>query len=231
MWMQDDYEGYEGKYWSCRRGKVLPKPYVKPHPAMWYAAGNTSSYEMAARRGLGVLGFSVQSLEELGPVLRAYKGAIANAEPVGAFVNDNLMVTASAWVAEDRGPCSSFGGSSRGSPISIQHVPLPRHLSASRLGPAMARPPTRADRGRCCEQRSGRAASSWAIPTTRWRPAGAGRRQAPISWSSRSSSPPMRTALETIRLMGEYVIPKLDTDPEHRTSRFRREAAQDSSTG
>jgi alkanesulfonate monooxygenase SsuD/methylene tetrahydromethanopterin reductase-like flavin-dependent oxidoreductase (luciferase family) len=31
-------------------------------------------------------------------------------------------------------------------------------------------------------------------------------------------------ALETIRLIGEHVIPKLDTDPEHRTSRFRREA-------
>ena len=28
-------------------------------------------------------------------------------------------------------------------------------------------------------------------------------------------------ALETIRLMGEHVIPKLDKDPEHRTSRFR----------
>ena len=32
-------------------------------------------------------------------------------------------------------------------------------------------------------------------------------------------------ALETIRLIGEHVIPKLDTDPEHRTSRFRREAS------
>jgi len=27
--------------------------------------------------------------------------------------------------------------------------------------------------------------------------------------------------LETIRLMGEHVIPKIDTDPVHRTTRFR----------
>ncbi len=60
---------------------------------MWYAAGNTSSYEMAARKGLGVLGFSVGSIDELEPVLAAYKKAIANAEPIGAFVNDNIMVT------------------------------------------------------------------------------------------------------------------------------------------
>ena len=32
-------------------------------------------------------------------------------------------------------------------------------------------------------------------------------------------------ALRTIRLLGEHVIPRLDPDPEHRTNRFRREAA------
>ena len=56
MWTQDEYQGYEGKYWSLPPRKILPKPYVKPHPPMWYAAGNTSSYAMAARYGLGVLG-------------------------------------------------------------------------------------------------------------------------------------------------------------------------------
>ena len=31
--------------------------------------------------------------------------------------------------------------------------------------------------------------------------------------------------LKTIRLLGEHVIPKIDTDPEHSTTRYRREAA------
>ena len=53
MWTQETYEGYEGKYWSLPPRKILPKPYVKPHPPMWYAAGNTSSYAMAARYGVG----------------------------------------------------------------------------------------------------------------------------------------------------------------------------------
>src|SRR5690606_3305086 len=35
------------------------------------------------------------------PVLKGYKDAIRDAEPVGAFVNDNLMVTATAFVDED----------------------------------------------------------------------------------------------------------------------------------
>src|ERR1700691_3102506 len=82
MWMQDEYEGYEGKYWSLPPRKVLPKPYGRLHPAMWYAAGNTTSYAMAARRGLGVLGFSVGSIDELAPVMEAYKKEITTAEPV-----------------------------------------------------------------------------------------------------------------------------------------------------
>jgi alkanesulfonate monooxygenase SsuD/methylene tetrahydromethanopterin reductase-like flavin-dependent oxidoreductase (luciferase family) len=32
--------------------------------------------------------------------------------------------------------------------------------------------------------------------------------------------------LETIRLLGEHVIPKIDTDPVHRTTRFRDAAAK-----
>ncbi|MGA7418885.1 MAG: hypothetical protein WBW80_12890, partial [Acidimicrobiales bacterium] len=35
--------------------------------------------------------------------------------------------------------------------------------------------------------------------------------------------------LETIRLMGEHVIPKIDTDPVHRTTRLREAAAGRSS--
>src|SRR6476619_5250836 len=102
MWMQDTYEGYEGKYWSLPPRKILPKPYHKPHPPMWYAAGNQTSWAMCAQRGLGVLGFSVGNLEELAPVLKSYKDEIPNAEPVGAYVNDNVMVTIAAYVAEDK---------------------------------------------------------------------------------------------------------------------------------
>src|SRR4051812_21513323 len=100
MWMQDTYQGYDGKFWSLPERKILPKPYRPPHPAMWYAAGNSSSWEMAALKGLGILGFSVQDFEGLKPVLESYKNAIQRAEPIGAFVNDNVMITTAAQCAE-----------------------------------------------------------------------------------------------------------------------------------
>ena len=101
MWMQDTYQGYDGKFWSLPPRKILPKPYKKPHPPMWYAAGNISSYEMAARKGLGVLGFSVGDLEAAEKAVGSYKAAITHADPVGAYVNDNLMCTIAAYVGED----------------------------------------------------------------------------------------------------------------------------------
>ena len=147
MWMQDTYEGYEGKFWSLPPRKILPKPYVKPHPPMWYAAGNTSSYEMTARKGLGVLGFSVQSLEECEAVMKVYKEAIATAEPVGAFVNDNIMITSAAYVRENARRSGEGGGRLADDLPPEQRVPVPRHVPASRLGARVARPHPRRRRG------------------------------------------------------------------------------------
>ena len=102
MFTEDEYQGYQGEFWSLPPRKVLPKPWGWGHPAMWYACGNLPSYEMAARKGLGVLGFGVASIPEMDAVIHAYKRTIGQAEPVGAFVNDNIMVTTAAFVAETR---------------------------------------------------------------------------------------------------------------------------------
>ncbi len=103
MWMQETYEGFSGKYWSMPPRPILPKPWKKPHPPMWYAAGNAPSFEMAAHKGLGVLGFSLDHLDVTEKAVAAYKRAIVDAEPIGAYVNDNLLVAGGVtFIAEDR---------------------------------------------------------------------------------------------------------------------------------
>jgi alkanesulfonate monooxygenase SsuD/methylene tetrahydromethanopterin reductase-like flavin-dependent oxidoreductase (luciferase family) len=223
MWLQEEYEGFEGKWWSLPPRKVLPKPWKKPHPALWYAAGNTTSYAMAARKGLGVLGFSVGAIDELGPVLEAYKKEIPNAEPVGAYVNDNVMVTTGAYVAEDRetayqwatAPHNTYLGTNVyryhdtfPHPPEVPHWPdllpdytreaIPGLLTA---GAILGNPDDALEQCRA------------------WEAAGAdqlvfGCGTAEQDWM-----------LETIRLFGEHIIPKLDTDPVHRTTRLRDAAA------
>ncbi len=80
---------------------MLPKPYTKPHPPMWVAAGSPSTFEKAARMGLGVLCFTTGSPASLAPLIETYKREIKNAEPVGEYVNNNVMVTSQMLCLED----------------------------------------------------------------------------------------------------------------------------------
>ncbi|HLY82438.1 MAG TPA: LLM class flavin-dependent oxidoreductase [Acidimicrobiales bacterium] len=220
MWTQDTYEGYQGKYWSLPPRKVLPKPFVKPHPAMWYAAGNASSWEMAARRGLGVLGFSVNTLQDLSAVIDSYKNNIDKAEPVGAFVNDNIMVCAlGAALSEETARAVAPRTAIPAYFTSLLYryhdtfprpegiPPWPEIVAHTEPIPELLRASVEAMNPdnvlETCRQ---------------WESAGV---------DQLVFSPNMLTreeALESIRLLGEHVIAKLDTDPVHRTDRFRQNA-------
>jgi alkanesulfonate monooxygenase SsuD/methylene tetrahydromethanopterin reductase-like flavin-dependent oxidoreductase (luciferase family) len=219
MWMNEEYPGFDGKWWSLPPRKILPKPYGKGHPAMWYAAGTTSSYEMAARKGLGVLGFSVGQISELEPVLKAYKDTIVNAEPVGAFVNDNVMVTATAFVAEDGGEAFQNALDS-----DMEYL----QSNVFRYHDTFPHPPEVPNWPELIPKNTPEALE-WQIQgglnvgdpdqavdqCRAWESAGADQLVFGVGMATREQD------LETIRLMGEHVIPKIDTDPVHRTTRFR----------
>jgi alkanesulfonate monooxygenase SsuD/methylene tetrahydromethanopterin reductase-like flavin-dependent oxidoreductase (luciferase family) len=224
MWTQDEYEGFDGKYWSLPPRKVLPKPYKKPHPPMWYAAGNTSSYAMAARKGLGVLGFSVGDIAALEPVLKAYKTDIVNAEPVGAYVNDNLMVTSTAFVGEDSGKARQSALNSKmtylQSNVFRYHDTFP-HPEGVPYWPALLPDITpealdyAVTGGLICGDPD-EALKQCQV----WESAGADQLVFGVGMATQEEQ------LETIRLMGEHVIPKIDKDPEFRSSKFRDAAAK-----
>ena len=107
MWRDEEYS-YDGtsfrvphpdSQWPTRN--MLPKPWKKPHPPMWRAAGNPPTYAKAARQGLGVLGFNVGAIKDMEAPVQAYKDNIANAEPVGEYTNDNVMITNGVVCLED----------------------------------------------------------------------------------------------------------------------------------
>jgi len=229
MWMHDTYEGYEGKYWSLPPRKILPKPYKKPHPPMWYAAGNTSSYAMCAQMGLGVLGFSVQAIEEMEPVVEAYKKAVVNAEPIGAYVNDNVMITTAAYVREDAETAIRDMVASK--PTYLQSNVYRYHDTFPHPDWVPQWPELLPD----MTEESARAAlgvGGMVMGTPdhaleacrRWEEAGADQLVFGIGPDTLDGT------LETIRLLGENVIPKVDTDPVHRTTRFREAALAAGST-
>ncbi len=100
MWRDEEYS-FDGKFFSMPERKVLPKPYTKPHPPLWVAAGSPSTFELAARQGLGVLCFAFGKPEQFAPLIEKYKKDIENADPVGGYVNNNIMVTTQMLCLED----------------------------------------------------------------------------------------------------------------------------------
>ena len=157
------------------------------------------------------------------PCSRRTRTTSSTPSPIGAYVNDNVMVTSAAFVAEDREAAvqSMVAGrlSYLQSNVFRYHDTFP-HPDWAPKWPELLPDPTveevRASIGtpgnvvgnpddalKACQE---------------WADAGVDQ----ISFGQGMAT--QEEALETIRLIGEHVIPKLDTDPEHRTSRFRREA-------
>jgi alkanesulfonate monooxygenase SsuD/methylene tetrahydromethanopterin reductase-like flavin-dependent oxidoreductase (luciferase family) len=71
---------------------IGPKPLQRPHPPLWQAAASPDSFEVAGRRGVGVLGTTIwESLERTGRMINLYReAAAACTAPVGEFVNNQV---------------------------------------------------------------------------------------------------------------------------------------------
>ncbi|HEV3370629.1 MAG TPA: LLM class flavin-dependent oxidoreductase [Acidimicrobiales bacterium] len=101
MWKDEDYS-FDGEFFSMPTRNVLPKPFVSPHPAIWMAAGSPSTFDLAAELGVGVLCFGFSTPDQLTPLVARYKEKVADCKnPVGGFVNNNVMITTQMICMED----------------------------------------------------------------------------------------------------------------------------------
>ncbi|MER5181619.1 LLM class flavin-dependent oxidoreductase [Streptomyces sp. NPDC002896] len=224
MWLQDEYQGFQGKHWSLPPRRILPKPYGPSHPPMWYAAGSPSSYAMAGRKGLGVLGFSIARVSDMEKVVDGYRAAIADPDPIGAYVNDNVLVCMPAFCAPTheeavRMAVSSGLGYLR-SLVFRYHDTFPRPSDVPPWPEVLPEYTTEvveaaiAQGALVCGD-----PSEVVAQCRRWDQAGADQMALSVPMGG-----PVDDALTTIRLLGEHVIPVIDPDPVHRTTRFRSSA-------
>ncbi|MGH7864423.1 MAG: LLM class flavin-dependent oxidoreductase, partial [Candidatus Binataceae bacterium] len=94
MWINETFK-WDGKYFKMPEREIIPKPIQKPHPPIWVAATQPTTWETAGSMGIGALGFGISELSAVDKLVVAYKKAIKDCNPVGAFVNDR---TAAATV-------------------------------------------------------------------------------------------------------------------------------------
>ncbi len=226
MWRETRYR-YDGTYFSMPERNVLPKPYSQPHPPLWVACGSPSTFEKAGRLGLGALCFSLGSPKDFAPLIRVYKDAIRHAEPVGAYVNDNVACVTQLVCLEDgkraRDVALNMGSGYHTSLVFRYLDTFPRPAGVPQW-PALIPDPTPA-------QLEERIASGQRIVGDPDECARAVQQYADVGcdqiiFGILASTQPQDVALETVRLFGREVQPRFDTDPVHSTTRYREAALE-----
>ena len=221
MWREGLYS-YDGKYFKMPPRNVLPKPYSDPHPPMWVAAGNPGTFEKAARMGIGVLCFTTGSPEALAPLIEVYKNTIDKAEPIGEYVNNNVMVTSQMLCLEDGQKardiaCNMTSGYQNSLVFHyLDTFPKPAGIPDY---PALIPEPTPTD----LEQAIGAGLVCVGTPDEVSRAvkgyADVGADQ--LTFGQLSTTMPIEIAIEAVDTFGKYVLPEYDKDPVHSTTKQR----------
>jgi alkanesulfonate monooxygenase SsuD/methylene tetrahydromethanopterin reductase-like flavin-dependent oxidoreductase (luciferase family) len=93
MMSSTPYAGYEGDYFSMPPRNVIPKPLQAPHPPLWVAASRRETTLLAARFGIGSLGFGFETPEETAVRVDEYYRLIREeCFPIGEAINPGLLV-------------------------------------------------------------------------------------------------------------------------------------------
>ncbi len=104
----NEYTELDGKYWSMPRRRVQPKPIQDPHPPIFGATASDSGHQMMGELGLGLCSFSVASPpEDVARRMETYHKAVeACTSPIGRTVNNSTaaftMVNCAPTNAESR---------------------------------------------------------------------------------------------------------------------------------
>ena len=221
MWDETEY-AFEGRFFSMPPRNVVPKPATKPHPPMWVAAGNPGTFEKAARMGLGVLCFTTGSPASLAPLVEVYKNTIDQAEPVGHYVNNNVMVTSQMLCLEDGQrareiACNMTSGYQNSLVFHyLDTFPKPPGIPE---WPELIPEPTPEGLDHQIDQ--GLVAIGTPEECTRAVQAYADIGADQLTFGMLSTTMPVEVAIEAVETFGAQVLPQFDKDPVHSTTRQR----------
>lgn len=225
MWAKTEYS-FEGRFFSMPKRNVLPKPYSKPHPPMWVAAGSPGTFKKAAELGLGVLCFTTGTPDSLAPLIELYKTEIEKCDnPAGEYINNNVMVTSQMLCLEDRQRVIDIATNMTSG---YQNSLVFRYLDTFPKPPGIPQwpdlipepTPEQLDEnikaGNVCMGTPEEVAKA----VKRYADVGADQ----LVFGMLSTTMPVEVAIEAVELFGKHIIPEFDKDPVHSTTR-QREAA------
>ena len=102
MMTQTPYKGTEGQYFGMPSRNVIPKPLQKPHPPLWVASSRRETTMVAARLGMGSLGFAFETPDEAKERADEYFRLVREeCYPIGEAINPALAAVTILSCFED----------------------------------------------------------------------------------------------------------------------------------
>ena len=101
IWTQEVYS-HQGKYFNVPEREVIPKPMQKPHPPLWSACSQEDTFQLAGEMGLGCLCNVLGQYETVQERIGIYKEALKTCQPVGKFINDQVVASSSGFCDENK---------------------------------------------------------------------------------------------------------------------------------
>ena len=138
MMTSEPYRGAEGMYVRMPVRNVIPKSLQKPHPPVWVAASRRETVMLAARLGIGSLGFGFETPEEAEERIEGYYELVREeCRPIGAAINPAVATVANLMCAptDEQAVASGLSGAQffsfslgRGTPPNPPRNPGHDHL-------------------------------------------------------------------------------------------------------
>jgi len=204
---------------------VLPTPWTRPHPPLWVACGSPATFEKAARLGMGALCFSLGTPRDFEPLIRTYKDTIRHAEPVGAYVNDNVACVTQLVCMEDRRKARAVAmtmGSSYHASLVFRYLDtFPRPPGVPEW-PRLIPEPDAATLEERIQAGNRLVGDPDEVARGVQLYADVGCDQ--LIFGLLASRQPQEVALHTLELFGREVLPRFDQDALHSTTRMRAAA-------
>lgn len=224
MMRETTYSGHDGTHFSMPARTVLPKPWTLPHPPLWMACGNPETFEKAGRMGVGALCFTVGPPDVLAPLIATYKRAIAKAEPVGGYVNNNVACVTRLLCFDDGDEARqrmTEVGSGRYQSLVFRYLDsFPSPEGMPKWPELIPEPDLEAIRSQvdlgiltCGDP------DDCARAVQRYADIGCDQ----LIFGQLNNLLTREEAVRSVETFGRHVVPRFDTEPEHSTARQRRE--------
>jgi alkanesulfonate monooxygenase SsuD/methylene tetrahydromethanopterin reductase-like flavin-dependent oxidoreductase (luciferase family) len=227
MWEQKDYT-FEGEYFRVSKPhNILPKPYGKGHPPIWVGCGNPGTFTKAGELGIGAIAFNFEPIHNLKGRIDAYKEGIAGCtEPLGQYMNNNVMMTNAVVCVADRTRARQIAMSSgRGylnTMVNMYHDTMPPQKNAVLWPNAPFQIPDEQTLDFLIEQGYLLCGNPDEVNEQIEKYQDVGCDQ--LVFGIPNEGFEHEEVLEMLELFGTKVIPNFDTDPVHSTTRYRETA-------